>query len=214
MAIFAFTVLIVFADLPIAEFCRDSGLAEWIDRGFWAKLFRFPGEYVLTLTSALALLIFHRLHWRAAGLVVLSGVPGAINGLLKWVAGRSRPFKWGQPWEWDFFRDGWHGLTHQKDLGFASGHTTQAFAWATAMAICMPSLRWFFYAWATLCGLQRMASTDHYLTDVLVGAALGTVTVRLLFRILSRLVPPPTDGRAAEMSEQQRPRAELDADER
>lgn len=181
-------------DVPVATFCRDTRvgdttLALWIRSGWLRTFMRLPGEYGLTLVCAMVLLIFHAQSWRAAGLLLLAGLAGAINSLVKWVAGRSRPFKWAGAWDWDFFHKGWGGLINAENLGFASGHATQAFAWATAMAIALPRWRWLFYGWATLTGIQRVVSTDHYLTDVVAGAVIGVVTVRLLFRILSRVVP-------------------------
>lgn len=195
------TLMLMTLDHRLSHAFREYGVATWIDNADhstvgWivGQVLRVPGEGWPTIACAAILLIFHKQTWRAGGLVMLAFVPGAINGILKWVAGRQRPFTGQEPWDWDCFRGGLSGLFHQKNLSFASGHTTMAFAWATAMAILFPRFRAGFFLLATLCGLQRILSNDHYLTDVVVGAALGVVTVKVLFRILSRVVAPAREG--------------------
>jgi membrane-associated phospholipid phosphatase len=198
--VFVGVLAVMALDAPIARLCDYYEIRHWIDDYRYSPLgwyvgraMRQPGEAWLMITSATFLLIFHPQTWRAGGFMLLAFLPGAINSLLKWVAGRHRPRTGHEPWDWNFFENGIWGLFNQKNLTFASGHTTLAFAWATGMAIAYPRFRRVFYALAALCGVQRVLSADHYLTDVLVGAALGVVTVRLMFRILSRIVPPATD---------------------
>ena len=182
-------VLCVLAlDRPLAEFWRSTGVAPVIDQ---LKLFRWCGEYWVTAICAVLLLIFHTQTWRAAGLVMLSGMAGLLNGILKWVVGRPRPFTWGDAFEIEPFHNGLDGMFNQKNLAFAAGHATHAFAWATAMAIVLPRFRWVFYALATIVAVQRTVSNDHWLSDVVAAAVIGVVTVRVLFRILSRIVPLP-----------------------
>jgi membrane-associated phospholipid phosphatase len=63
-----------------------------------------------------------------------------------------------------------------NDLSFPSGHASNAFAWATVAAhhyglkIAVPS-----YLVAGLIGVGRMEKNAHYLSDVMAGAALGTI---------------------------------------
>lgn len=197
---FIATLLVMTLDAPIAHLCHAHGIRHWIDDyqtsafGWYVgRLMRQPGEGWVTIASAVCLFLFHPQTWRGGGFMLLVFVPGAINGVLKWVAGRHRPHTGLEAWDWNFLQGGAWGLFNQKNLSFASGHTTLAFAWATGMAIAYPRFRRVFYALATCCGLQRVLSADHYLTDVIVGAALGVVTVRVMFRILSRIVPPAKD---------------------
>ncbi|MBC7784450.1 MAG: glycosyltransferase [Burkholderiales bacterium] len=202
-----FVIGLMALDVPVAEFFRDTGLAGPIDR---ATFLRWPGEYRLTVVCALLLWIFHAQSWRSAGFMLLTGLAGFLNGVLKWVSGRSRPFKWGEAWEWDFFRNGYDGLFSPRDLSFASGHTTQAFAWAAGMTIAYPRFRTLFYTLATLTAFQRVGSTDHYLTDAVAAAVIGVVTVRLLFRILSKVVPPAREAPVTDDGQNYEfPRAEL-----
>ncbi len=61
-------------------------------------------------------------------------------------------------------------------LSFPSGHTSNAFAWATVAArhygwkLGVPS-----YAFATLMGISRLEKNSHYLTDVIAAAGLGYI---------------------------------------
>lgn len=184
-------ILVAPYDLPIAQYFRGGAFSHWITHGFVNQFLRLPGEYWLALATALLLWKFHPQTWRAAGLMLLSGLAGAINGVIKWVAGRPRPFTWGDgPWHWDYFHEGIYGFFHQQNLSFTSGHTTQAFAWAEVVSIAAPRWRLLAFAWATGTALHRVASTAHWTTDVVAGAWLGVVTVRVSFRILARIVPP------------------------
>jgi len=66
---------------------------------------------------------------------------------------------------------------------FPSGHTSNAFAWATVAAhhygwkLGVPS-----YAVATLIGISRLEKNAHYLTDVVAGAGLGYICGRTVVR--------------------------------
>jgi undecaprenyl-diphosphatase len=59
-------------------------------------------------------------------------------------------------------------------LGFVSGHTTVAFAVATALLPVLPLRgRVIAYALATVVGIARIVYGEHFPLDVVGGAALG-----------------------------------------
>jgi len=70
-----------------------------------------------------------------------------------------------------------------NNLSFPSGHTCNAFAWATIGAryygwkLGVPS-----YALASLIGISRMEKNVHHLSDVLAGAGLGYISARSVMR--------------------------------
>lgn len=125
-----------------------------------------------------------RLGMRAGEAVVLSGI---VTGGIKGFAGRARPFA--SPGEPGNFRllSGVHDATRQS---FPSGHTTAAFAFASAasreLRISHPSTaRWAapaLYTAAALTGLARMHADKHWASDVILGAGIGVVSGRVIAR--------------------------------
>ncbi|MGA9520765.1 MAG: phosphatase PAP2 family protein [Myxococcaceae bacterium] len=122
---------------------------------------------------------------------VLSAV---VNQTIKFVAQRERPFVHALSSE--------QRLTtadpHDNNLSFYSGHTSFTFAMATA-AGTVAELRGYRNSWlvwavgmplAGLTGYLRMAADKHYLSDVLVGAAVGSA-----FGVGVPLLLHPRNGR-------------------
>ena len=76
------------------------------------------------------------------------------------------------------------------NLSFPSGHTSNAFAWATVanhyygLKVGIPS-----YAVATFIGIGRMEKNAHHLTDVVAGAGLGYLVGRTVTRRDSEPLP-------------------------
>ena len=65
---------------------------------------------------------------------------------------------------------------------FPSGHTAYAFAGATLLGNRYPKLRIPLYIGAGLVGLTRIYLGRHYASDVIAGAAVGTITGTLVSR--------------------------------
>ncbi|HLA91101.1 MAG TPA: phosphatase PAP2 family protein [Gemmatimonadaceae bacterium] len=108
-------------------------------------------------------------------------IASAISGIVKGLAGRSRPFLVpGEPWHWDFA----HGWTDARFFSMPSGHTTAAFAVASAMTVVAVRFRprtrvaltAALFASALLVGFARMYFDQHWLSDTLAGAFLGGAT--------------------------------------
>lgn len=91
----------------------------------------------------------------------------AVTGL-KLAAGRQRPWQ-----DQDLGGDDVHPFS--GDASFPSGHTTAAFAFATTLgdAIGKPWARVGLYALATGTAWSRVAQQQHWVSDVVAGAALG-----------------------------------------
>ena len=91
---------------------------------------------------------------------------GIVTVGLKEVCGRSRPRETGDPYQFDPFSG------HDS---FPSGHTTLAFATATALdretgSMWVPIVA---YPTAALVGWSRVADREHWTSDVVAGAAIG-----------------------------------------
>jgi membrane-associated phospholipid phosphatase len=181
-------------DAPIARQVRESGLPQLIrgNEPIRAAL-KFPGLYWTAVIAAGIVLIVHPLKRRAAALILLAPALSGLNWILKWVVGRTRPFKIDAtgdrlaPFDFQPFVNGWHGLFNPPNLCFPSGHTCVAFATATALAMLWPRSRWRWigFAVAGVVALERVAENAHWLSDVVAAAALGVGAAKLVGWTLS-----------------------------
>jgi membrane-associated phospholipid phosphatase len=112
---------------------------------------------------------------------------GAITGVTKMVAGRARPYKdTANSLNFGFLR-GFQSTDYQS---FPSGHTTAAFAFASIVsaetAHWWPHSKWpigmVMYGGATLTGVSRIYNEFHWTSDVVSGAAIGTLTGIKVYR--------------------------------
>jgi membrane-associated phospholipid phosphatase len=124
------------------------------------------------------------LGWHTLEALALSGqVTTALKGLF----GRSRPYAADGDAR-DFDLGGGFGSATRRS--FPSGHTSMAFTFASVVAE-ETSHRWprahrvvapIAYAAATSVGLARMYNDKHWASDVALGAAIGTLSGRLVVR--------------------------------
>ncbi len=186
----ATVVLILFVDLPLAIYLRNSswalvrpaldtigelGRAEgWIFGALLLYLISLWGRQGAARLSA---------WWAWVGrycllLLVSLAATGAVVHLLKALIGRARPKA--------FFSDGYYGLGRLAEGrpwdSFPSGHTQVAVTVATVLALAVPSLRLPIVAAAALVGFSRMVTAAHYLSDVVVSAVLCALIVLALAR--------------------------------
>jgi len=108
-------------------------------------------------------------------------VSGGLTAVAKGIVGRKRPFA--SPGDADQFEPGL-GFSNPAFASFPSGHTSAAFATATVLArelnVHHPQggrvLNPLLFAGATLVGFARIYERQHWPSDVVAGAALGTVS--------------------------------------
>lgn len=84
---------------------------------------------------------------------------------------------------------------------FPSGHTASAFAFAAAAGLEVPALGAPLAGTAALVGWSRLHGAQHFPTDVVAGAVLGTavgVVTHSVWRRLSGPPSPPGDAAAAD----------------
>ncbi len=110
---------------------------------------------------------------------------GLINSTIKYAVGRVRPTGTRHTFVFKPF---------SGNMSFASGHSTQAFAIATAIAENYPS--WWVqtaaYGSAALVGYARIEQNAHFASDVVAGAILGWTVTR---ELVHRHNGPPRAGR-------------------
>lgn len=104
---------------------------------------------------------------------------GAIASILKHSINRSRPFE-----VYNFIQN----IGEGGSPSIPSGHTTDAFAIATAVCLAYP--KWYViipcYTWACVVGYSRMVLGVHYPSDVLVGALIGSSSSFLCYKFYQR----------------------------
>jgi len=124
-------------------------------------------------------------HNREARTAAIDGVDasilasGLITPVLKLVAGRSRPFESRRA-------DDFHPFSGRTS--FPSGHTTESFAVASVVASHYPTpwVQVAAYGIAGLVGYSRVNDNEHYASDVVAGAIIGTVIGRAVVAINGR----------------------------
>jgi undecaprenyl-diphosphatase len=105
------------------------------------------------------------------GFVFVSvGGAGLIANLVKYIFGRARPklFDTTGPFDFDLF------AFAPDYASFPSGHATNIFALATVLSMLWPKGRILLYAVAVWIAASRVLIGQHYFTDALGGAILGT----------------------------------------
>jgi undecaprenyl-diphosphatase len=153
----------------------------------------YAGSFgAIWLALALAIAGFSwRRPWLAARIGATILVAESASGLAKEWIGRDRP-----PLH-DPEPATLVGLPHTSS--FPSGHSTVAFACATAIALAVPRLRWPVFTLAALIAFSRVYVGVHYPLDVLAGAILGVglgfavryagIGIRTLARLRNRAGP-------------------------
>jgi membrane-associated phospholipid phosphatase len=116
------------------------------------------------------------------------------NTIVKYTVGRARPYVWqGNP--------GLYSSNSDANVSFFGGHTTFVFAVVVSGSTLffmqdMPGAPWVLgvgLAAAAFTGYLRMAADKHYLSDVLVGAGVGSLlgwAIPYLFHRPGRKGPP------------------------
>ncbi len=139
------------------------------------------GTMALAMATPALFAVMPSSEWLTIGTMYVETLLLA-NGIKEWtklLVYRARPYMYFDDYPQDKVDDG------DWNCSFPSGHTTMAFAGAafTTMVFCQcfPNSKWKYavaggaFGIAALTGALRMASGNHFLSDVLVGATIGTI---------------------------------------
>ena len=162
-------------DESVANHFRDHRSQSGNDvANAWAKV-GTVGVGVVTAGVLAGGLISHNDKVTHAGLRLLFSVglaAGATQGS-KLVVGRERPLENGSAWDFD---------PPHFDAAFPSGHTSAAFAMAASLSddIHRPWATVALYSVATGVAVSRVYQQEHWVSDVVGGAALGIASAKLV----------------------------------
>jgi undecaprenyl-diphosphatase len=108
---------------------------------------------------------------RVAFVFFAIGIPYWINGVLKQVLGRARPFVGGHDSPYSFEPFSW-GSAYAS---LPSGHAVTVSAAAVAIGALFPRARVVMWLYAVLIVISRIVVTAHHPSDVMAGALVGTI---------------------------------------
>ena len=176
-------------DRPLADYVHGHASAA---QPFFDVVQRFGLGYPYLVASAIA---FAALRWggrvekirgwdmrmRAAARIPLFlftavAVSGIAADIIKVVIGRARPKLLFLDGTYDFTWFGWHA----DHWSFPSGHAATAAALMTALWCLWPRPLWLYVAAAALVAIARVATGQHFLSDVIAGAVIGVLATRAL----------------------------------
>ncbi len=156
-----------------------------------AGFFRFMGQPFPQIAGPVLYGVGRLTHQRRMAALGLHGMEAMVlstglTGVAKITLGRARPYVYHDSNSTNFgFMRGFKGRDFQS---FPSGHTTTAFAVASAVTAetshWADQSHWFngskiligtvMYGGASLIGLSRSYHNDHWVSDIVAGAAVGT----------------------------------------
>ncbi len=138
----------------------------------------FLGNGIFSVILFLVFLLQRR--WSRATQVIAAFLLSAlVTQLLKNLFSMPRPKQFFPSGKYPYFID---GVTNVGFASFPSGHTTSAFALVTLLAIFTPNqkAKVAFLLCGIAVGYSRIYLGQHFLSDVLTGSCIGTVTAVLI----------------------------------
>lgn len=197
-SIFVLAAIVALAvDFQIAQWCAGHRLPRELGKLLSIGETCFHGLGVLVIVIAMSQLDVARRKFIPHVLWASLGAGMAANGI-KLMVGRVRPHSF------DFHGDVWSSFTGvfpmlgsgSSGQSFPSAHVAVAAGLTLVLSRLYPQAKWFFVVLAVLAGCQRINCRAHYLSDVLVGAAVGMIFASAILSTNTFLIPPA--GQASE----------------
>src|SRR5437773_630670 len=81
-------------DSTVAGFAHSIGSDEFLNHHDWIKWFlKIPGFFGFTVILAVVIQLLHPMRWRASVFLLLCGATSGANQVIKYIAGRARPYR-------------------------------------------------------------------------------------------------------------------------
>jgi membrane-associated phospholipid phosphatase len=176
--------LALMIDCRLSSWCVET----WSDKGKTPHILLFLRDILTVLENfgygpgiAVILIAIFVLdpakRWALPRLIACALGSGLAANGLKLLLSRARPHSF------NFLGDVWATFgawlpgASAGSIGqsFPSAHTAAAVGFAAGLVWLYPRGRWLFPIFAVLVGCQRIQSGAHFLSDVLAGAALGSI---------------------------------------
>ena len=172
-------------DYNATHFIRGLNDGGFLNTLFWLVTFTGSITFMVLITIALYLAGARK---EALVFALVFIIANAVAFGLKYAVARPRPSDLGVPPE--------------AQPAFPSGHTTNAFAFATTLSAYHRKFSIVMFAWASLVAFSRVYLGLHYVTDLIGGALVGISISILVTRAAKRVdgeitsiantPPPPT----------------------
>ena len=135
--------------------------------------YTFMGDGIFAICLIAAMFFYFKRKKMAVALLSSFLISGIASQLLKNMVSSPRPKLYFEAGTYLNFID---GVTLTGNSGFPSGHTATAFAIATVLALMIKNKKWqlLILPAAALVGYSRIYLAQHFLLDVLIGAAIGS----------------------------------------
>jgi undecaprenyl-diphosphatase len=157
-------------DYDVLRFISDINHGGVVNQFF--TYFTLTGGFAFMLLTVIALYVAGA-RKEALVFAIVLGLTTITTVGLKGITARTRP----------------NGLTPHPEYAssFPSGHAAYAFGLATTISAYHRRFSLLMFAWAVLVGFSRLYLGVHYLTDVLVGALIGTGISFIVTRAAKRV---------------------------
>jgi len=159
---------------------------KWLDVFFtW---FTYLGDGIFILLVAVVFLV-RKYKWQGIAIIVSYAVSGVVAQTLKFFFPSPRPAVFYRNLGLPFYEIPGVTLMHST-ASFPSGHTASAFALMGILVLLWPSSKWngLWCILAVAVGYSRIYLGNHFLVDVVAGAAIGIITACTTVFVINRFL--------------------------